>query len=170
MKNVDLIYTDNYKRIFLHFFSITKNKDLSEDLCQDLFIKLRIAVDKGQKFDSEKGCLNWLFRAGKNMFFDKYRKKRTSPVYNFLDEDEIIYNYKADPERTVESKLIHDELVQQALIGVQHLRPNFKETYQLHVLNGMKFKDVAFITGRKLNTVLGEMRYARIKLKKEIFN
>ena len=66
------------KRLFGYFFRLTGNRQTSEDLLSELFIKLveRISSYRGGSFDG------WLFTIASNIFHDHLRFKQRQQIYD----------------------------------------------------------------------------------------
>lgn len=68
----DVIYKKYYDRIFAYINKFTQNKELSEDVAQNAFMKAFVAIDS---FDYRKGSFNgWMYKIACNEVF--YNLKR----------------------------------------------------------------------------------------------
>jgi len=86
-------------RCYGYFYRLTGNKDLSDELLSELFVKLveKIASYKGGSFEG------WLFRVASNIFHDylrsKQRRKKLLDVHKVQIESEITEPKKSGNEQ-----------------------------------------------------------------------
>ena len=68
------LYMRHLDAIYRYFFFQTKDKFLSEDLAQDVFIRIWKAVGS---YDAKKGAFtSWMYRIAHNLLIDHYRSKK----------------------------------------------------------------------------------------------
>ena len=61
-------------RVFAFIMSKIRNKDLSEDIFQDTFIKVINSLQRG-KYNEEGKFLPWMMRIAHNLVIDHFRKE-----------------------------------------------------------------------------------------------
>lgn len=71
MKNDVLkeLYFRYHKEILLYLYSLCGNMQLSEDLCQDTFVKALLSLS-----DKHKNVRAWLYLVARNLFLNSSRK------------------------------------------------------------------------------------------------
>lgn len=156
------------RELKLDMFALAKDKELIDDSYQDAYIKIHKYVDKGREFYGNDASIKSLLKLTcRNVLLDKLRKKQrektiyTDQIYSFIDyttpEDSLI-----EIEQSVGDPLITKKL-DKAFSIMSH------DTYMTYKLRqkGIKFKDIAYLTDTSLNTALGRMRYAQIKIENE---
>jgi len=62
-------------QVYTYVMSITKNPDVSNDIIQDVFIRV---FKKLRDYNEEDKLKNWLFTLSRNMTMDYYRKTAKS--------------------------------------------------------------------------------------------
>ena len=70
----EILLTRHKSRVFAFIMSKVKNRDLSEDIFQDTFIKVINSLQKG-KYNEEGKFLPWMMRISHNLVIDHFRKE-----------------------------------------------------------------------------------------------
>ena len=95
--SIDEIYEEYYQKVFSYINSRINNYHDSEDLCEDVFIKV---FKNMEKFDESKSALStWIFNITKNTLIDFYRTRHDS--YELLDN----YEYVEEKDDVSQSEL-----------------------------------------------------------------
>ena len=126
MTQYDKLYKEYYSTIYGIVFSIIKNKENSEDVVQEIFIKI-YNMDK-EKFPTQ-GELSWLYTVSKNEALQFLRKKN-----NEINIEEI-YEIK---EKSNEIDKIIDMNTYNKIISV--LNEKEKQIVSLKILSNFTFK------------------------------
>ena len=73
---INRIYMEYQPKIFKYLYFKTSNRDLAEDLCSDVFMKL---VSKADTFDPEKAAVStWIYTIARNTLYDYFRTRHVS--------------------------------------------------------------------------------------------
>lgn len=167
--NFDLLFVKYYDRLLFQLsMLLNDDRDLAEDMLHDVFLKMRKELAKDKDFDNEAGFVKWLQRVVKNHFIDYWRRKNRKHILKMASISPLLY--VPDQTPTIEQEIVLKEAAAAAAKAVDQLRPNWQQVYKMYAVDGLKFTTIAEKTGRSIGAVLGEMRYARIKLKKELYN
>ena len=156
---------NRYKdRVFTTIFMIVKEREVAEDLFQDVFIKVVKTIKKG-KYNEDGKFPSWIMRISRNIAIDYFRRQKRYPTYN-AEENSPIWNLADFSEESVEAGKIKEE--EKALVKemIQNLPDAQKEVLIMRHYMDMSFKEIAETTGVSVNTALGRMRYALINLRK----
>ena len=157
--------------------SFLKDKGASEYLAnevyQDLFIKI---YDNGALKYKEVGKFKgWVKHVARNMLTDTFRKGSRSKECALLEfkdnrgQTHTILDLKDfNSSLNEEEFIIKEELKQEAMRGYNRLTSDIKEAMRLRVFCGLSFKEIAEEMDTSVSTSLGRIRYAKIRLKKEI--
>jgi RNA polymerase sigma-70 factor (ECF subfamily) len=129
------IYSSHLANLYHFIFLFTKSKEVTEDILQEIFIK----IWENRERITEVGSLkNYLFRAAKNKLLDNIRHlqvkqrvfaeiRRTKHISGNTTRDENIYRE-------------YYYLVQQA---IEKLPPKRKLIFQLNIENGFSQEEIA---------------------------
>jgi RNA polymerase sigma factor (sigma-70 family) len=151
-------------RVFAYILMIVKDKELSEDLFQDTFIKVINTIRSGQ-YKEEGKFIQWVMRIAHNLIIDHFRKAKRIPVVENSD-DYNIFDRVRIPVESVEDVMITEQIHQDVKKLIDYLPKEQREVLVMRHYGDMSFKDIAEVTNVSINTALGRMRYALINLRK----
>jgi RNA polymerase sigma-70 factor (ECF subfamily) len=153
-------------KIYGFIYSKVNDRDLSDDIFQDTFIKV-INTLKTKSYNEEGKFLPWVMRIAHNLVVDHYRKSNKMP-FNRETEEYSIFNYMSDNAPTIESKMITDQVEADLTRLLDELPEDQKEVLVMRMYQDLSFKEISELTGVSINTALGRMRYAVLNLRKII--
>ena len=151
-------------RVFSYIVMIVKDKELSEDLFQDTFIKVINTIRSGQ-YKEEGKFIQWVMRIAHNLIIDHFRKAKRIPFVENSDEYNIFDRVRI-PVESVEEVMITEQIHQDVKKLIDYLPKEQREVLVMRHYGDMSFKDIAEVTNVSINTALGRMRYALINLRK----
>ena len=126
-----------------------KDKELAEDVTQDVFIKY---INLEKDFESEEHVKAWLIRVTINMcknIFNAAWFKKSAPL-----EEDIAYEEKEDMSHVYEA--------------VQGLPKKYKAVIHLFYYEDMSITSIASCLGEKESTIKSQLHRAREILKKTL--
>jgi RNA polymerase sigma factor (sigma-70 family) len=163
-KCLEILVHRHKQKIYGFIFSKVKNRDITEDLFQDTFVRVIKTLKQG-KYNEEGKFLPWVMRIAHNLVIDHFRKSKRMPKFNRTDSFDI-FDVIGDGNLNIESKMIRDQIHGKVKSLIQDLPKDQKEVLILRIYNELSFKEIAEKTNVSINTVLGRMRYALINLRK----
>ena len=153
-------------RIFNFIYSKVYDRDTTEDIFQDTFIKVIKTLKNGQ-YNEEGKFLPWVMRIAHNLVIDHFRKNNRIPKFENSDDFDI-FQFITDGAINAEDAMITDQIVNDLQKLILELPEDQREVLMMRVYREMSFKEIAETTGVSINTALGRMRYAIINLRKLI--
>jgi RNA polymerase sigma-70 factor (ECF subfamily) len=153
-------------KIFGFIYSKISDRDISNDIFQDTFIKV-IRTLKSQSYNEEGKFLPWVMRIAHNLIIDHYRKNKKMPMFRET-EDFSIFSIMTDDSLTIENQIIQDQVEVDLRKLIEELPADQKEVLIMRMYQDMSFKEISEITGVSINTALGRMRYALMNMRKVI--
>ena len=153
-------------QIFNFINSKINDRDTSEDIFQDTFIKVIRTLRKGL-YNEEGKFLPWIMRIAHNLVIDHFRKSNRIPTIENKEEFDI-FQFVSDTSPNAENILIEDQILKDIQKLIQELPDDQKEVLIMRLYRDMSFKEIAENTKVSINTALGRMRYAIINLRKLI--
>ena len=153
-------------KVFGFIYSKVSDKDVSNDIFQDTFIKV-IKTLKLNSYNEEGKFLPWVMRIAHNLIIDHFRKSKKMPMYRETEEFSI-FSIMSDDSLTVENQIIADQVEVDIRRLVEELPLDQKEVLMMRMYQDMSFKEISETTGVSINTALGRMRYAIMNLRKII--
>ena len=142
------------------------DRDITEDIFQDTFIKVIKTLRKGS-YSEEGKFLPWVMRIAHNLVIDHFRKNKRMPMFEGSD-DFNIFSVIGDDQLNVEKQIIKDQIDSDLNLLIEELPEDQKEVLMMRIYKDMSFKEISENTGVSINTALGRMRYALINLRKVI--
>ena len=134
------ILLNRYKSsIHSYIYFIVRNKELTEDIFQETFVKVIMTIKQGRYTENGK-FKAWITRIAHNLIIDNFRQERCE---NTISNDEV------------EIDLFN-----------KHLPDNQREVLEMRYYQDLSFKEIADITGVSINTALGRMRYAILNMRR----
>lgn len=160
-----LIY--RYKnRVYSFIYSKVSDRDVSEDIFQDTFIKVIQTIKRGQ-YREEGKFLPWVLRISHNLIIDYFRKNKKLSSVN-SSEDFDIFDFISDDSLNAENQIVKEQILSDLRKLVDELPDDQREVLLMRIYRDMSFKEIAEETGVSINTALGRMRYALLNMRKLI--
>ena len=154
------------QKIYSFIYSKVLDRDITEDVFQDTFIKVIRTLKLG-KYNEEGKFLPWVMRISHNLVIDHFRKNNRIPKFD-NSGDFNIFSVLSDSSLNAEKKLIKSQVEHDVRRLIEELPEDQKEVLVMRMYNDMSFKEISENTGVSINTALGRMRYALINLRKVI--
>ena len=155
------------RRVRDYIRMMVKDNDVADDIFQETFIKVVNTIDQGRYSDNGK-FLSWVLRIAHNKVIDYFRAQKQTPSVSESSSGYDILGTLRFAERTVEDRIIADQIDADIKALVDLLPDEQREVVLLRYFSGLSFKEIAEQTGVSINTALGRMRYALINLRKMI--
>jgi len=153
-------------KIYGFIYSKIADRDVSNDIFQDTFIKV-IKTLKSNSYNEEGKFLPWVMRISHNLIVDHFRKTKKMPMYRETEEFSI-FSVMSDDSLTIEGKMILDQVEIDLKRLIEELPDDQKEVLVMRMYQDMSFKEISELTDVSINTALGRMRYALMNLRKII--
>ena len=159
----EVLLNRHKNRVFAFIMSKIKNKDLSEDIFQDTYVKVVNSLQKG-KYNEEGKFLPWVMRIAHNLVIDHFRKQKKMHMVR-SNNDFDIFDIIKDDSINVDDRLIRDQIFNDLRALINLLPKDQKEVLKMRYFEEMSFKKIAEYFDISINTALGRMRYALINLR-----
>ncbi|MEG1104846.1 MAG: RNA polymerase sigma factor [Oscillospiraceae bacterium] len=145
------LYRITHRAVYALVLSILKNPDLTQDVVQDTYIKIRSAA---HLYQPQGKPLAWIFTIAKNMAFSAMRQNGSGISDEELPENDLRYSCVSDPT---------DRLVLSAALTI--LQEEERQVVILHAVSGVTFIEMAKAFDMPISTVLSRYHRALKKLK-----
>ena len=157
------LYYASYKQLYGFLLTLTKNKEDAEDLLQNTYIQIR----NGSHLYQKQGTpMTWMCAIAKNQYLDYIRvhgKRRTvdfGEVENYVSEG---MSDGTDHAKDVENRMLLEHLF--SILGEEE-----RTIVVLHMINGLKHREIAELIGLPLSTVLSKYNRSLKKMKNNILD
>lgn len=154
------------QKIYSFIYSKVFDRDITEDIFQDTFIKV-IKTLKNGKYNEEGKFLPWVMRIAHNLVIDHFRRNNRIPKFDNTGEFSI-FSVLSDSSLNAEKSIIKDQVESDVRRIIEELPEDQKQVLMMRMYQDMSFKEISERTGVSINTALGRMRYALINLRKVI--
>ncbi|MDR1937087.1 MAG: sigma-70 family RNA polymerase sigma factor [Tannerellaceae bacterium] len=162
------VLLNRYKScIYSYIYFIVRNKDVTEDIFQETFVKVIMTIKQGRYTENGK-FKAWITRIAHNLIIDNFRQERSE---NTVSNDEVevdLFNNIKLCDGTIEDRLIHNQVFADVKKLIQYLPESQREVLEMRYYQDLSFKEIADITGVSINTALGRMRYAILNMRRMI--
>ncbi|WP_044624883.1 RNA polymerase sigma-70 factor [Neotamlana nanhaiensis] len=138
------LYESYWKPLYISSYNLLKDKEQCEEIIQDVFIEFWNNREKLQIIISIK---SYLYACVRYKVFAEFRKNKVTNVELFEDLNQR-FQYT-----TPETKLMHDELVEQINLIVKTLPKKCQEVYVLSRNKQLSHKEIAEKLGISTKTV-----------------
>ena len=152
------LYYSSYKELFGFLLSLTRNKEDAEDLLQNTYIRIR----NGSHLYKKQGTpMTWMCAIAKNQYLDFVRKNKKN---NSVDYDEV-ENYVSEgmEKQSPQMKNVEDKMLIEHIFNI--LGEEERTIVTLHMIDGLKHREIAELVGLSLSTVLSKYNRSLKKLK-----
>tara|TARA_Y100001968_G_C19366125_1_gene722601 strand:- start:835 stop:1419 length:585 start_codon:yes stop_codon:yes gene_type:complete len=162
-KSLEILIKRHKQRIYSFIYSKVLDRDLTEDVFQDTFIKVIRTLKLGN-YNEQGKFVSWVMRIAHNLVIDHFRKNKRIPKFeNSYDFD--IFSVLSDSSLDAEKSMIKSQIINDVKKLIEYLPNDQKEVLKYRFYNDMSFKEISDKTGVSINTSLGRMRYALINLR-----
>ncbi|HTF80391.1 MAG TPA: sigma-70 family RNA polymerase sigma factor [Cytophagales bacterium] len=154
-------------KVFSSIYLMMRDRELAEDLTQEVFIKFVDILNKGNYYDEGK-FKAWILRVAHNMCIDYIRKSGRIQISRMPENYETISLSHMQQEASVEVLAIQEEGRSTLRTMIKNLPFEQRQVVLMRHYADMSFKEIADLTGVSINTALGRMRYAVNNLRKQL--
>lgn len=138
-----------------------KNTEDAEDILQEVWYQFSSLTNLSEIVNVG----GWLYRVTANKIIDKYRKKKTENLEDFVYEDEdgsfsikdiLLLDDSAGPE----VKMFQDEIWKKLFEALEELPEKQKLVYMENELNDKTLQQIADEQGENIKTIISRKNYA----------
>ena len=151
-------------RVFGFIMSKVKDVDISNDIFQEVFIKVINKLKEG-RYNEEGKFLSWLLRISHNMVIDYFRKESRNRMIRSSEEFDV-FSKLTEEEMSSESKIYKQQVYKDLRSLITCLSDEQRIVLEMRYYSGMSFKEISEECNISINTALGRMRYALMNLRK----
>ena len=138
-----------------------KNTEDAEDILQEVWYQFSSLTNLSEIVNIG----GWLYRVTSNKIIDKYRKKKTENLEDFVYEDEdgsfsikdiLLLDESAGPD----IKMFQDEIWKKLFEALDELPEKQRLVYVENELNDKKLQEIADEQGENIKTIISRKNYA----------
>ncbi|MBP8904026.1 MAG: sigma-70 family RNA polymerase sigma factor [Paludibacteraceae bacterium] len=160
------VILNRYKsRVYTYIFLIVRNKELTEDIFQEAFIKAIATIQQGRYVESGR-FLGWINRIAHNLIIDHFRKEKNENTFSTDGLEYDFVNNSKYSEKSFEDVINNEQVLQDVVHLVNYLPDSQQEVVRMRFFEDLSFKEIADRTNVSINTALGRMRYALMNMRR----
>ena len=142
--DVDKIYRDYARMIYIYIYRMCHDKNLAEDIVHTTFLK---AIQHADIFREDSQISSWLCQIAKNTYYDYCRKKEHSNLSYEAIQDTVCHA-KQECSPDIEGQIIRREQAAVIRRAIHNLPEPFKEILMLRIYGECSFKEIGELYGR----------------------
>ena len=147
------LYERHYSELMVYGKALCKNKELTEDLVQETFVRAIMNTELLEDMSSRKQRA-WLYRTFKNIFYDRYRRT--------LLENKYIQTVKTEAWEEQGFQEVENQLI------LQSITPEDRTMFQLRYIEGYTSAEISELLNVPAGTVRSRLSRCRKYLKKTL--
>lgn len=148
------------ERLYWHVRRFLCSHDDTNDLLQDIFIKIWTALSS---FRQEARLYTWLYRIATNEVLNHLRKQKVKALIS-LDSASSILEKKIDDDAYFNG----DELQRELHKAIQRLPEKQRIVFNLRYFDEMRYEDISEITGTSVGALKASYHHAYNKVKSDL--
>ncbi len=147
LEKLGVLFERHHALLFNFLLRLTGNRHLSEDLVQEVFVRL---LKYRHTYRAESQFTTWMFQIARNARIDHFRK---GPHDEVSMEDEVYERVSLQP--TPGEQAEQNEQVQIMLDALSRLSEERREVLLMRGVLGLKFEEIADTLKCSINTIKG---------------
>lgn len=153
------MYQRFFKDVYLFVFSISKDRQIAEDITQETFFK---ALKEIKNFRGDCSVKSWLCQIAKNLYISQTRKKS---MISLEDMDAVPNQISAT---NIEQEYIQKEDKLSVYKVLHFLDEPYKEIFLLRTLGDLSFKEIADVFHKTESWARVTYHRARLKIQEAL--
>jgi RNA polymerase sigma factor (sigma-70 family) len=161
---LEVLITRHQRQVFSFILKHVKEREVAEDIFQDVFIKV-IRHLKTDLYREEGKFLPWVLRIAHNLVHDYFRAQQKFRQVSTPDDYDMFERLVVDYDN-VQEKIQRTQYQKEIRQWIAHLPYEIRQVVIMRTFLDLSFKEIASITNVPINTALGRMRNGVLKLRK----
>ena len=157
--NFEDMYQRFFKDVYLFVFSISKDRQIAEDITQETFFK---ALKEIKHFRGDCSVKSWLCQIAKNLYISQMRKKSTISI----EDMDVVPNQVSGTN--IEREYIQKENTLSVYKVLHLLDEPYKEIFLLRTLGELSFKEIADVFHKTESWARVTYHRARLKIQESL--
>ena len=142
-----LLYERYYHQLYRFLFNMTRQKELSEDMVQNIFLRMLKYPEGFMGFGEFK---MWMYHIARNSVYDHFRKVKRTPSHSDLKD----YEERIEGEQHTDGQIEKEQELKTLETAMEKLSDENRELLILCRFQELKYNEIAKI----LNTTEGAIK------------
>lgn len=139
------LYRNCSGTVYGFLYSLCKNRELAEDLCQETFLK---AIESIDRYNGQCKFSVWLCQIGRHLWY-QYLRKNSRELPFGDDLSDVMDSRKR--VKSVEEIVTLESEIENLMDVISGLSEEKREVVVLRLFQEMSFKEIGFVLGRTEN-------------------
>ena len=139
------LFEDFYKPIFSYIFLRLRDREVSKDLTQDVFLKIYTSIDR--VYVPTSSPLAYFYTVAKNTLIDYFRKKKDV----FVSED--FFGTIEDTADSEETKVDEKITLERVMVHITALPEDQEQAILLRYIDDKTYPEIARVLGKNEDAV-----------------
>ena len=135
VQKLAVLFERHHRGLFRYFVSMNRNRELSEDLVQDVFFRM---LRYRASYDAQQSFTAWMYQIARNASVDSAQKRKGEVMC--IDE---FTEHKADPAPGPEESAVLTQDLRLLRLALDRLPADKREILVLSRFQEMKYEDIA---------------------------
>ncbi len=140
LDQLGLLFERYHRVLFSFFYHLNQSVELSEDLVQNVFLRV---LKYRHNFRGDGEFKSWLFHIARNVNYDHHRRYRQRHV----EDVEAWKDRLPDESPGRQQEMIQEEEMEKLKMALRRLEPEKREVIVLSKLKGMKYREIGQVLG-----------------------
>lgn len=160
MRRLEDLYKEIYPKVYAFFYVKTSNREVAEDLTQDVFFQAMKGISS---FKAKSSLQTWIFSIARNLLYKYYRSnKYKRSLRDRLEKEDRPYSQSAE-----KITLIQEE-ARELLDKIEALNDLQREIVILRIYGELSFKEIGELIQKSENYARVTFHRMKLKLQKEM--
>jgi RNA polymerase sigma-70 factor, ECF subfamily len=159
-ERVAALYQAHREKIYAFLVGQGLGPAKAQELVQDVFVRLFVALTKGGEIEWEQA---WLYKVASKLAVDHWRREGR-PMWVELDSVPTMAGNLRSKELTPEAAAVRNQRLKRVAVTLAHLPKEQRLGIHLR-MQGLRYKDIAKILGVSIPTVSGLLSTAVERLR-----
>ncbi|MCC6263325.1 MAG: sigma-70 family RNA polymerase sigma factor [Bryobacterales bacterium] len=156
---ISAVFREYHLRLFHYALQLVGDREDAMDITQETFLRLQ---RHWARRDETKPIAAWLYAIARNLAIDQLRKRGTR------NETEENPNLEDRHTQNPEHLASNSELRERLWVAIGQLPDSLREVILLRDWHGMRYAEIAEVTGTNATTVTSRLYEARQRLRNEL--
>lgn len=165
MTQIDVLYSNFYKELFLYVQNRMKDPDLTEEIVQDIFVKVCENKELMKNLKGEQTKV-WLLKVARNHCIDYWRKSQKTKEESV--KREFFHSSIHFLDETIERKIFSEELKNFLFNMLKKLKKSHQQALYLFDIQQFSYKESANLLGISEEAFSSLIRRARRALLEQV--
>jgi len=145
VQKLAVLFERHHRGLFRYFVSMNRNRELSEDLVQDVFFRM---LRYRASYDAKQSFTAWMYQIARNASVDQAQKRKGEVI-----GIEEFTERRADPAPGPEQSAATTQDLRLLRTALDRLPADKREILILSRFEGMKYEELAGVLGCEVGTV-----------------